>query len=193
MPGGWGRRPKGDAPRSEAGALGARPGTPGLDPSHPRFVTLHGPTLNQARLSPPEANALGIARGNDTTGRRFFPKGGRPRRRLHYGCNIGFPVSKGRSALSFTKSNACNLMASHEAPADKAPSTGRVSGMSRSGRSCRSSDASRLASVANQRSSQCQEMEKMRKRSQSRISASVTGTGLKHDWRFPDRGKRNRY
>ena len=38
LKGGWGRRPKGNAPRSEASALGAA-GCRQLDPSHPTLVT----------------------------------------------------------------------------------------------------------------------------------------------------------
>ena len=50
MPGGWGRRPKGDAPRSEAGALGARPGV-GTRPQPPTICHPSWPDLEPGQDS----------------------------------------------------------------------------------------------------------------------------------------------
>jgi hypothetical protein len=70
VPGGWGRRPKGDAPRSEAGALGARWRCQ-LDPSHPpdavytgvRMLELHPKTATSSNfLDCPTRLGGGMAR-----------------------------------------------------------------------------------------------------------------------------------
>ena len=41
-------------------------GAAGLDPSHPRFVTLHGPTMNQAEESAPNAPFFAQSKGDRT-------------------------------------------------------------------------------------------------------------------------------
>src|SRR5208337_964027 len=50
--GAWGRRPKGDAPRSEAGALGLA-GCLQPDPSHPALVTREDPGVEPCRSCQP--------------------------------------------------------------------------------------------------------------------------------------------
>ena len=50
--GGWGRRPKGDAPRSEASALGAA-GCRQLDPSHPALITCEDAEVEPCPVNDP--------------------------------------------------------------------------------------------------------------------------------------------